>query len=164
MTHEEIKVMIEKIDANITKLQSERHELRQQQIELFKNDAQKYVGRCFKFRSEYVKIIGVPEFDEHRFPAIYLIPETEMNEDLVPFKYDTIHSNVWNGKSSYEEIRQDEFNAEFKRRIDVFRNEIMTTGDKTCLTCRMYDNPSDFLCTSCGREYSNYEPVEDETK
>ena len=161
MTYEELNAEIEKIDYTIGELTNSRYELRKQQMEIFKNEAQKHVGRCFKNcskeDSKYVKVIDVPRIEHVGFPALYL---TEKGS--CPFTHGTLHSNVLDGNSSYEEISQDEFNAEFKRCINEYKNKIITTGDKTCLTCRMYNNPSDFLCTSCGKEYSNYEPVEND--
>lgn len=174
MMFEEIDIAIKEIDNKIVDLQDEQRNLYGQRNEAFKKEAQKHIGRCFKINGEhYVKVVGVPEeqfdmnmrlcFNEYLFPAIFLDNE----EGCVPFVYDVLHSEAWGvggiGMSKYEEISQDEFNAEFKRRIDIFRNKIMTIGDKTCLTCRMYDNPSDILCTSCDKNYSNYEPVEDNT-
>ena len=163
MTYEELNTEIEKTNNAIKELDEARRELQKKKDEIFRKEAVKHVGRCFRHGDEYVKIIGVPDDDEwnkYYFPTICLLSSDEY--EMLPFMYDSDNLDTLN--INYIEISQDEFNAEFKRRIDTFRNKVMTTGDKTCLTCRMYNNPSDILCTSCTNEYSNYEPVEDKAE
>lgn len=176
MTIEELNTKIDKIDNEISELEIKRHYLNGQKTKEVQKEAQKHIGRCFKINGkQYVKVIGVPEedfdhmlnpyFDEHLFHAIFL---ADVEGCDVPFVYDLLHSEAWGdgceSYDTYEEISQDEFNAEFKRVLNDFKSRVLTKGDKTCLTCRMYDNPTDFLCTSCTNGYSNYEPVEEDAE
>ena len=163
MTYENIDTEIKKINNEITELMETRNELQKQRDKIFREEAVKHVGRCFKRGDEYVKIIGVPDDDvwsKYYFPTICLLSSEEYDsEETMPFMYDHDSIEVLNN-NNYVEISQDEFNAEFKKRVDEFRTKVITIGDKTCLTCRMYNNPTDFLCLSCSNEYSNYESME----
>lgn len=125
---------IKEIDEQMRLLKIERDKLYKQEIENFKKDAQKNIGRCFKTkRGEYVKVIGIPQeeitmtgyrFNEYQYPALFLM------DDIQPFEIDTLFTAAWEKghfqyDGSYEEITKEEFNAEFEKKLESFKRNVM---------------------------------------
>lgn len=133
---------LEEIDKKISKLHNERRVLYLEHIKTFKQEAQKNVGRCFKYKDgSMAKVIGVPQeelhkigihINEYQYPAIYISSECE---DEFPVYYDTIHSSAWGVGhmdlfSECEEITQEEFNNTLRMVFDEQYKKIVAIGSK----------------------------------
>lgn len=124
---------LKEIDKQINELNNKRRELEKQEREKFKEQAKVNIGRCFIINNKkYAKVIDIPKeeytmtsvrFNEYQYPAIYL----DETED-VPFYYDNLFSGAWGiGNDffdTYKEITQEEFNMEFDRVMQKFKNNI----------------------------------------
>lgn len=125
---------IKEIDSEIQRLTNLRYKLDLAEIENFKKEAQKNVGRCFKVNGQYAKIIGVPTeeytktgeivFNRYQYPAIYLghLKVTS----IIPFYEDTLFSAAWGVGHNvlnveFEEISPEEFKTELDKRIEKFQ-------------------------------------------
>ena len=131
---------IKEIDDQIRELTNRRYELKKQEIEHDKQEARKNVGRCFKVDGIYAKIVGIPRetytmrggvnFNRYQYPAVYLCKCQKDN--IIPFHEDTLFSGAWGDghdvRHTYEEISRDEFQAEFDRRLQQFRDAVLTAG------------------------------------
>lgn len=133
---------LEEIDKKISKLQNERRVLYLEHIKTFKQEAQKNVGRCFKYKDgNMAKVIGIPQeelrkkeihINEYQYPAIYISLECT---DEFPVRYDMIHSSAWgvgcmNLFSECEEISQEEFNNTLRMVFDKQYKKIVAIGSK----------------------------------
>ena len=142
----DLKTQLREIDDQIQELRNKRYELEKQDIMNFKEQAKANVGRCFRNENHYIKIIGIPqevytktgiEFDRYNYPAFHLgykpndVVRLTMYKlkQIIPFYEDTIHSSIWEKRKyvlehQYEEITPEEFNAEFEKRLQKFREQI----------------------------------------
>lgn len=124
---------IKEIDEQIRQLQNERDRLYKQEIADFKKNAQNNVGRCFKTSTgAYAKVIGVPQekytktgldINMYQYPALFI------NDGVQPFDVGTLFTGAW-GKpfevgNVYEEITKEEFNAEFEKKLESFKRNVM---------------------------------------
>lgn len=138
---------IREIDNQIKELRNKRYELEKQDIMDFKEKAQANVGRCFLINGRtYAKVVGIPQetytvtgisFNRYQYQALYLgyevsaIDRFSMHKvkPILPFYEDTLHSNAWETgtdilETKYEEITPEEFNAEFEKRLQEFRERV----------------------------------------
>ena len=143
----DLKTQLREIDEQIQELRNKRYRLEKQDIMDFKEQAQANVGRCFLINGHtYVKVVGVPQeintmtgfsFDRYHYPALYLryktndIQRLRMNKvkPIFPFHEDTLSSNAWESGvdilgTRYEEITPEEFNTEFEKKMQEFRERI----------------------------------------
>lgn len=125
---------VKDIDNQISLLRQQKNELLREEVKEFQKRAQKNVGRCFIINdSTYVKVIGVPEIEETKIgPRInmYQYPAIRVESDVVPFYYDTLFSGAWGEGSNmigvkFQEISPEEFEIEFNRRLEEFRERIL---------------------------------------
>lgn len=136
---------VEEINAKIQELRNLCYEAEKKEIESFKKDAKKNVGRCFIVNgSQYVKVIDVPRekatmtgisFNQYQYPALYLTTKLDP-DDIVPFSEDTLFSGAWgegcdSPGDTYQEITMEEFDTEFNRRINEFKNVVLNAGDRS---------------------------------
>lgn len=140
---------IANIDKEIAKLQTMRRELEEQEREQHKEQARKFVGKCYRSRKgNVIKIIGIPrtylymrgiEYDKYQFPAIFLnypdvLQEAITGDDCLynfsPICCDTVRLDIDKGiPNSWdvvydEEITEQEFNVEFDKCIKSFKEKI----------------------------------------
>ena len=124
---------IKEINKQIHELERQRRELEKKEIEEFKLEAVNNVGRCFIINGKYAKVIDIPQeewdmsgnwhYNKYQYPALYL------SDELVPFYEDTLFSGAWgvgnNILNDYTEISPEEFEIEFEKKLDEFRNKIL---------------------------------------
>ena len=124
---------IKEINKQIHKLERQRRELEKKEIEEFKLEAVNNVGRCFIINGKYAKVIDIPQeewdmsgnwhYNKYQYPALYL------SDELVPFYEDTLFSGAWgvgnNILNDYTEISPEEFEIEFEKKLNEFRNKIL---------------------------------------
>lgn len=124
---------IKEINKQIHELERQRRELEKKEIEEFKLEAVNNVGRCFVINGKYVKVIDIPQeewdmsgnchYNKYQYPALYL------SDELVPFYEDTLFSGAWgvgnNILNDYTEITPEEFEIEFEKKLNKFRNKIL---------------------------------------
>lgn len=134
---------LKEIDQQIRELKNQRYELEKKEIEEFKKEAVKNVGRCFIVGRQYAKVIGIPKekydkvgncyFNQYQYPALYIGVNTKPFEidldNVVPFYTDTLFSGAWGVGNNildtkYKEITPKEFEAEFDRVLHKFRRKI----------------------------------------
>lgn len=139
----DLKTQLREIDNQIQELRHKRHELEKQDIMDFKEKAQANVGRCFLINGRiYAKVVGIPQethtvtgisFNRYQYQAIYLGYNDRLSmykvKPILPFYEDTLHSNAWETgtdilDTKYEEITPEEFNAEFEKRLQDFRERV----------------------------------------
>ena len=125
---------VKDIDNQITLLRQQKNELLREEVKEFQKEAQKNVGRCFIINNRtYVKVIGVPKIEETKSgPRInmYQYPAIMIESGVVPFDYDTLFSGAWGAGNNldgtkYQEISPEEFEIEFNRRLEEFRERIL---------------------------------------
>lgn len=124
---------IKEINKQIHELECQRRELEKKEIEEFKLEAVNNVGRCFIINGKYAKVIDIPQeewdmsgnchYNKYQYPALYL------SDELVPFYEDTLFSGAWgvgnNILNDYTEITPEEFEIEFEKKLNKFRNKIL---------------------------------------
>lgn len=124
---------IKEINKQIHELERQRRELEKKEIEEFKLEAVNNVGRCFIINGKYAKVIDIPQeewdmsgnwhYNKYQYPALYL------SDELVPFYEDTLFSGTWgvgnNILNDYTEISPEEFEIEFEKKLNEFRNKIL---------------------------------------
>lgn len=124
---------IKEINKQIHELECQRRELEKKEIEEFKLEAVNNVGRCFIINGKYAKVIDIPQeewdmsgnwhYNKYQYPALYL------SDELVPFYEDTLFSGAWgvgnNILNDYTEITPEEFEVEFEKKLNKFRNKIL---------------------------------------
>ena len=124
---------IKEINKKIHELECQRRELEKKEIEEFKLEAVNNVGRCFIVNGKYVKVIDIPQeewdmsgnchYNKYQYPALYL------SDELVPFYEDDLFSGAWgvgnNILNDYTEITPEEFEIEFEKKLNEFRNKIL---------------------------------------
>lgn len=124
---------IKEINKQIHELERQRRELEKKEIEEFKLEAVNNVGRCFIINGKYAKVIDIPQeewdmsgnchYNKYQYPALYL------SDELVPFYEDTLFSGAWgvgnNILNDYTEISPEEFEIEFEKKLNEFRNKIL---------------------------------------
>ena len=124
---------IKEINKQIHELERQRRELEKKEIEEFKLEAVNNVGRCFIINGKYAKVIDIPQeewdmsgnchYNKYQYPALYL------SDELVPFYEDTLFSGAWgvgnNILNDYTEITPEEFEIEFEKKLNKFRNKIL---------------------------------------
>ena len=124
---------IKEINKQIHELECQRRELEKKEIEEFKLEAVNNVGRCFIINGKYAKVIDIPQeewdmsgnwhYNKYQYPALYL------SDELVPFYEDTLFSGAWgvgnNVLNDYTEISPEEFEIEFEKKLNEFRNKIL---------------------------------------
>lgn len=124
---------IKEINKQIHELERQRRELEKKEIEEFKLEAVNNVGRCFIINGKYAKVIDIPQeewdmsgnwhYNKYQYPALYL------SDELVPFYEDTLFSGAWgvgnNILNDYTEITPEEFEVEFEKKLNKFRNKIL---------------------------------------
>lgn len=124
---------IKEINKQIHELERQRRELEKKEIEEFKLEAVNNVGRCFIINGKYAKVIDIPQeewdmsgnwhYNKYQYPALYL------SDELVPFYEDTLFSGAWgvghDTLSKYTEITPEEFEIEFEKKLNEFRNKIL---------------------------------------
>ena len=124
---------IKEINKQIHELERQRRELEKKEIEEFKLEAVNNVGRCFIINGKYAKVIDIPQeewdmsgnwhYNKYQYPALYL------SDELVPFYEDTLLSGAWgvgnNILNDYTEISPEEFEIEFEKKLNEFRNKIL---------------------------------------
>lgn len=124
---------IKEINKQIHELERQRRELEKKEIEEFKLEAVNNVGRCFIINGKYAKVIDIPQeewdmsgnwhYNKYQYPALYL------SDELVPFYEDTLFSGAWgvgnNILNDYTEIPPEEFEIEFEKKLNEFRNKIL---------------------------------------
>lgn len=130
-----METTIKELDAKILELKNLRYNLEKEEIALFKQEAKKNVGRCFLINNcKYVKVVDIPQeeysvtrtiFNRCQYPALFLT-----NDSYEPFEYDTLFSAAWGeGKEirnvKYKEISKEEFNKEFERVLQEFKERIL---------------------------------------
>ena len=126
---------IREIDEQIKYLQNERYKLHKQEIEDFKKNAEKNIGRCFKASNgRYVKVIGVPQ-ERHTMTDIdinmYQYPALFLTDGILPFEVNTLYSGTWEFKSDnfngpYDEITKEEFNEVFEKKLEAFKRNVIS--------------------------------------
>lgn len=126
---------IREIDEQIKYLQNERYKLHKQEIEDFKKNAEKNIGRCFKeSHGRYVKVIGVPQ-ERHTMTDIdinmYQYPALFLTDGVLPFELNTMYSGTWEFKGDnfnwpYEEITKEEFNEVFEKKLEAFKRNVIS--------------------------------------
>lgn len=126
-------------------------ELEEKEREAHREDARKFVGKCYKDGSgKALKIIGIPrtyqrmmgtDYNPYQFPAVFLqYPDTPREQcirdeldEFAPCYCDTVYINVEKGvpgcglqvKSDiYQEITKEEFDAEFDKCMVSFKEKI----------------------------------------
>lgn len=117
---------IKEIEIEIQRLRNLQDELSKQEIDEFKEQAIKNVGRCFIVNGKYVKVIGIPQeqwqisgrpiFNRYQYPALFLGYDEE--NSVIPFYYDTLFSGTWGDghdplNKEVREISNSEFMEEF---------------------------------------------------
>ena len=124
---------IKEINQQIHELECQRRELEKKEIEEFKLEAVNNVGRCFIINGKYAKVIDIPQeewdmsgnchYNKYQYPALYL------SDEFVPFYEDTLFSGAWgagnNILNDYTEITPEEFEVEFEKKLNKFRNKIL---------------------------------------
>lgn len=124
---------IKEINKQIHELERQRRELEKKEIEEFKLEAVNNVGRCFIINGKYAKVIDIPQeewdmsgnwhYNKYQYPALYL------SDEFVPFYEDTLFSGAWgvgnNILNDYTEISPEEFEIEFEKKLNEFRNKIL---------------------------------------
>ncbi len=134
---------IKEIEIEIQRLRNLQDELSKQEIDEFKKQAIKNVGRCFIVNGKYVKVIGTPQeqwqiygrpiFNRYQYPALFLGYDEE--NSVIPFYYDALFSGTWGDghdplNKEVREISNFEFMEEFEQTINVFRQRInQVNGD-----------------------------------
>lgn len=138
------EMTIKEIDAEITRLRNLRYQLEKDNIQKFKAEAQKHVGRCFIVDGRYVMVIDVPqevptthgfEFNKYQFPALFVRSDkgimtiSASGGKLLPFKIDTLFSGIWGDghdplQRRCREITPDEFYAYFAEAMHKFRLDV----------------------------------------
>ena len=144
------EMTLKEVRDEIDKLRQIEYELEEEERERHKAAAQKFVGKCYKYKDKFLKIIDVPRscitmtgvvYNEYQFPAVFLeYPEEPRNkyirdtlDEFVPCYCDTVYLNVKLGKpgcptlgecEKYQEISQEEFAAEFDKCIESFKEQI----------------------------------------
>ena len=130
---------LKEIDDEIYRLKQLRKVECDKEISELKEAAKKNVGRCFKVNGVYAKVVGIPteeysmtgtDFNPYQYPALFLYDYCyeEFPYDM-PFAFDALFSAAWgDGRDAadrkYEEITKEEFNEEFKKRIQEFREKV----------------------------------------
>lgn len=124
---------IKEINKQIHELELQRRELEKKEVEEFKLEAVNNVGRCFIINGKYAKVINIPQeewdmsgnchYNKYQYPALYL------SDELVPFYEDTLFSGAWGVGhdilNKYVEITPEEFEIEFEKKLNKFRNKIL---------------------------------------
>jgi hypothetical protein len=125
---------VKEIDEQISKLRQQRHALLRTEVEEFQKEAQKNIGRCFLIDdSIYVKVLDIPRIVETKTgPEInkYQYPALELRGKVIPFTYTTLFSGAWGVGNNilgtkYTEVTAEEFEAEFNRRIEKFKERVL---------------------------------------
>lgn len=137
------------VRAEIDRLQRLKRELEDEEREAYKEIAQKFVGRCYRKGDGTVfKIVSVPieswsghgtVFNEYQFPAIFLEYPEKLKpryyktprpiDEYVPCYGDTVYLDVnkgvpGNNNWSCEEIASEEFDTEFDKCIEYYKELI----------------------------------------
>ena len=135
------------IQNEISRLQVMLREAEEQEREQHREQARKFVGRCYIGPDGQVfKIISIPitklymtgqSYNEYQFPALFLKYPTELKEKYIdnqldefsPFEIDTVYFNIKNNvpgeyNGSYDEITNEEFNIELDKCINHFKELI----------------------------------------
>ena len=132
---------IREIDDEIERLRNEKYKLEHEAIAEFRPYAQTNVGRCFSVNNTLVKVIDIPEddsynrnyfYNKYQYWGLYLNADINgTRESIIPFYEDNVFSGIW-GEGNLpshikcEEITKEEFNKEFIKRLDEFRERILT--------------------------------------
>lgn len=135
------------IQNEISRLQLMLREAEEQEREQHREQARKFVGKCYRGSDGQVfKIISIPitklymtgqRYNEYQFPALFLKYPTELKEKYIdnqldefsPFEIDTVYFNIKNNvpgeyNDSYDEITNEEFNIELDKCINHFKELI----------------------------------------
>lgn len=142
---------LKEVQKEIDRLNAIKRELEEQEREAHRQAARQFVGKCYKSdEGNVAKIIGIPRtihhmthvvYNPYQFPAVFLnYPDMPREEgihckldEFTPLYYDTIYLDIKNehpGRSlmfwedQWEEITQEEFNEEFDRCIEHFKEQI----------------------------------------
>lgn len=131
---------IKDIEKEISQLQMKKHELVRQEAKEFQEKAKENVGRCFIVgKRTYCKVIGIPHIketktgpyiNEYQYPAIEISHDFDDLDDPIPFHYTTIFSGAWGVGNNllgetYKEITPQEFEEEFNKRLEEFRQKVL---------------------------------------
>lgn len=149
MTDAEIRSEMKSIDNQIEKLRARRDELQREDDARFMEVAKKNIGRCFRCKNEYVKVVGIPYEELHQsryfsvnryqYPAIFVSTAcdgySKFDDDPPsPFWYDRFFSGNWGegvvhtreNSRSYVEITNEEFEEAFAKTLQKFSEYILS--------------------------------------
>lgn len=136
------------IQNEISRLQIMLREEEEKEREEHRKQARKFVGKCYRSPGadvQVLKIIGIPitklymsgqNYNEYQFPALFLEYPNQLKEKSIddqldefsPLQFDTIYFNIKNNAPGYDgnyvEITNEEFNAEFDKCINHFKELI----------------------------------------
>lgn len=136
------------ISKQINELQNKQHELWKQCDDEFLEQAKSNAGRCFynTKTNVYVKIIDVPqrEYDgtyshvnRYQYPAIFVGKDEYDIDDIIPFYMDTLFSGAWGEgyypNNPYKEISKEEFDKQFVKVIEQFKEDVISYGQSNKL-------------------------------
>jgi hypothetical protein len=144
-----IKVTLKEIQKEIDRLNILKRQLEEQVREAHRQQARKFVGKCYKSENgKLIKIIDIPrtflamthsQYNEYQFPAIFLnypdnLPRNKYinddSDDFSPVYYDTIYMDIKRGipeeglvicHEDYTEITKEEFDAEYDKCMAHFK-------------------------------------------
>lgn len=137
---------LKEVNDEISRLRVLQRELQQEEWDKQKEQARKFVGRCYKdSRGTFLKIISTPietwdafrtAYDSYKFPALFLKrPEplkesyykTDINlDEFLPCYCNTVFLNYNDNfidlfNKEYKEISQAEFAAEFDKCVAYYK-------------------------------------------
>lgn len=140
------------VKKEIHRLKIIQNQLEEQEREAHRQAARKFVGKCYKSNNgRVIRIIDVPRtfvamthigYSEYQFPAVILhhpdkIPNNRYvkddSEDFKPIFYTTVYLDINKGvpgdgvlyqPDQYEEITEEEFEAEFDKCMEHFKRLI----------------------------------------
>lgn len=125
----DLKKQLDKIDAQISELQTQRSNISHKYREAVQQEAKKNIGRCFVVNGKMCKIIEEPKekwdpwmhpsFDENCYTALYISRDPE---DVIPFYVDDLRVSASCTEVSPEtfETKFDEKLREFKKRCSSY--------------------------------------------
>lgn len=136
---------LKEINDEISRLQILQRQMREEEINKYKEMARQFVGKCYTSSDGSIfKIIGIPRtrltmtasiYNEYQFPALVLqYPDKPSDTYIVdddnfcPFCYEEVYFNVWDNKSNnkllFHEMSKEAFDARFNACLERYKKQI----------------------------------------
>lgn len=140
---------LDRINKQICELKNKQRSLIYECDDEFLEQAKVNIGRCFFDRSTgtYVKVIDVPqrkwfnhsgnEINRYQYPALFIGKNLDEEYCVIPFYTDTLFSGAWGEghypNNPYKEILKEEFDKQFVKAIEQFKEDIISDGQSNKL-------------------------------